>query len=131
IKSGTQHNVVPDRCEYVVDVRTTDAYTNEATVGLLRDAVRWSSLTPRSTRVHASVIDSSHPLVRSAVACGGETFVSPTTSDMALMHDIPSLKIGPGQSSRSHSADEFVLLSEINDALWFYPRLIRGLKDYL
>ncbi len=131
IKSGTQHNVVPDRCEYVVDVRTTDAYTNEATVGLLRDAVRWSSLTPRSTRVHASVIDSSHPLVRSAVACGGEMFVSPTTSDMALMHDIPSLKIGPGQSSRSHSADEFVLLSEINDALWFYPRLIRGLKDYL
>lgn len=120
INAGTQHNVVPDSCRYVVDVRTTDAYSNEETVELLRNAVEWSELTPRSTRVHASVIDATHPLVRTAVGLGRKPFVSPTTSDMALMHGIPSLKIGPGESSRSHSADEFVLISEINEALHLY-----------
>ena len=126
INAGTQHNVVPDRCSYVVDVRTTDAYTNEQTVRLLQDAVRWSTLTPRSTRVHASVIPLDHPLVRSAVALGREPFVSPTTSDMALLHSIPSLKMGPGQSSRSHSADEYVLISELEEALFIYPHLIKN-----
>lgn len=124
INAGTQHNVVPDKCSFVIDVRTTDAYSNEETVNLLRDTVKWSSLTPRSTRVHASVIPESHPLVRRAKELGIETFVSPTTSDMALMHGIPSLKIGPGESSRSHTADEFILLSEINDALLTYPKLL-------
>lgn len=124
INAGTQHNVVPDRCTYVADVRTTDAYTNEETVRLLQESVVWSELKPRSTRVQASVISDSHPLVRRAKDLGIETFVSPTTSDMALMHGIPSLKIGPGESSRSHTADEFVELSEINDALYLYPRLL-------
>ena len=118
---------MPDLCTYVVDVRTTDAYTNEETVELLRDAVEFSELTPRSTRVHPSVIASDHPLVRSAEALGLKPFVSPTTSDMALMYDIPSLKIGPGESSRSHSADEFVLIGEIADALKLYPTLIKNL----
>lgn len=129
INAGTQHNVVPDRCRYVVDVRTTDAYTNEDTVELLRKTVKWSTLTPRSTRVHASVISESHPLVKSAYTLGLTPFVSPTTSDMALMHDIPSLKIGPGESSRSHTADEFVKISEINEALFIYPELIKGLQQ--
>lgn len=124
IESGTQHNVVPDRCTYVVDVRTTDAYTNEETVSLLRECVKWSELTPRSTRVHASVISSDHPLVGAAVALGRTPFVSPTTSDRALMHGIPALKMGPGESSRSHSANEFVLVSELAEALEMYPRLI-------
>ena len=127
IDAGTQHNVVPDVCRYVIDVRTTDAYTNEETVELLRDAVRWSELKPRSTRVHASVIPTCHPLVRSAVALGRVPFVSPTTSDMALMHGIPSLKMGPGESSRSHTADEFILLEELNEALHLYPALISGI----
>lgn len=127
INAGTQHNVVPDRCTYVVDVRTTDAYTNEETVELFRANVVWSELTPRSTRVHASVIPADHPLVRAAVALGREPFVSPTTSDMALMHGIPSLKMGPGLSQRSHSADEFVLLSEIEEALELYPKLLEAL----
>lgn len=130
INAGTQHNVVPDKCSYVVDVRTTDAYTNEETVELLRGRVKWSELAPRSTRVHASVIPTSHPLVCSAVALGKKPFVSPTTSDMALMHGIPSLKIGPGQSSRSHTADEFVLIDELNEALHFYPRIINNLGSY-
>lgn len=128
INAGTQHNVVPDRCTYVVDVRTTDAYTNPETVELLREAVQWSDLTPRSTRVHASVIPHDHPLVVSATALGLTPFVSPTTSDMALMHGIHSLKIGPGESSRSHTADEFVLIDEINEALHLYPRLIEGTR---
>lgn len=128
INCGTQHNVVPDSCSYVADIRTTDAYSNEETVDLLRKCVKWSELTPRSTRVHASVIDSNHPLVKAAVALGKDTFVSPTTSDRALMHGIPSLKMGPGKSSRSHSADEFVCLSEISDAIDTYIKLITTLK---
>ena len=127
INAGTQHNVVPDKCTFVVDVRTTDAYTNEETVKLLQDTVKWSTITPRSTRVHASVIGNDHPLVKSAVALGRTSFISPTTSDMALMHGIPSLKIGPGESSRSHTADEYILLSELNEALHLYPSLISGL----
>ncbi len=128
IQCGTQHNVVPDRCTFVADVRTTDAYSNEETVELLRRSVRWSELTPRSTRVHASVIDAGHPLVKSALALGKSTFVSPTTSDMALMHGIPSLKMGPGESARSHSADEYVCLSEIEEAIATYIELIRGIR---
>ena len=124
ISAGTQHNVVPDLCKWVVDVRTTDAYSNEETVELLRGCVEYSELTPRSTRVHASVIPADHPLVEGAVALGIETFVSPTTSDMALMHGIHSLKIGPGDSARSHTADEYIKISEINEALYLYPRLI-------
>lgn len=127
INAGLQHNVIPDRCTYVVDVRTTDAYSNEETVEIIRKAVKWSVLTPRSTRVHASVISPEHPLVKSAVDIGKTPFVSPTTSDMALLHDIPSLKIGPGSSSRSHTADEFVLISEINDALRVYSEILTNL----
>lgn len=127
INAGTQHNVVPDLCTFVADVRTTDAYSNQETVDLLRETVKWSILTPRSTRVHASVIADTHPLVQSARSLGIDTFVSPTTSDMALMYDIPSLKIGPGESSRSHAADEFVLISELNRALNIYPKLICNL----
>jgi len=126
IEAGTQHNVVPGTCRFVVDVRTTDAYSNAETVELLRNAVKYSKLEPRSTRVHPSVIDESHPLLRAAKSLGTETFVSPTTSDMALMYDIPSLKIGPGESARSHSADEYVEIDEINNALSFYPKLIQA-----
>lgn len=126
ISAGTQHNVVPDLCKWVVDVRTTDAYTNQETVELIRSAVKWSRLTPRSTRVQASVISSDHPLVKAAMSLGLETFISPTTSDMALMHGIPSLKIGPGESSRSHTADEYIKISEINEALHLYPLLIES-----
>ena len=128
INAGWQHNAIPDECKWVVDIRTTDAFTNEETVELMRSAVTWSVLTPRSTRVRASVIADSHPLVRGAVSLGCGTFVSPTTSDMSLMYDFPSLKIGPGQSSRSHSADEFILLSEIEGAIPLYKELIGSLQ---
>lgn len=130
ISAGTQHNVVPDRCCWVADVRTTDAYSNEETVEILRSVVD-ADVTPRSTRVWASAIETAHPLVRAAVACGGIPFVSPTTSDMALMHGIPSLKIGPGVSSRSHTADEYILTSELIEAQAVYNNLIDNLSNIL
>lgn len=125
IEAGTRHNVVPDRCRFVVDVRTTDAYTNEETEALLASVIK-SDAKARSYRVRASAVDMEHPLVRAALACGRETFVSPTTSDMALM-PFPSLKMGPGQSSRSHSADEFVELAEMRSALLIYNEFIAAL----
>lgn len=128
IEAGWQHNAIPDVCKWVVDIRTTDAHPNEEVVRLLREQVKWSTLTPRSTRVKASVIDTAHPLVRAVTALGREPFVSPTTSDMSLMHDFPSLKIGPGQSSRSHSADEYVRLDEIEEAIAMYNEIISTLE---
>ncbi|MBP5513405.1 MAG: M20 family metallo-hydrolase [Bacteroidaceae bacterium] len=126
IQAGTQHNVVPDECRFVADVRTTDAYTNEETAALLQQAVK-SQLTPRSTRIHASAISEDHPLVVAARRLGLETFVSPTTSDMSQMR-CPSIKIGPGDSARSHSADEWVGIEEIRRGIETYVELIKGLK---
>lgn len=131
ISAGSQHNVVPDLCEYVVDVRTTDAYSNAETLDLLKTTVKWSELMERSTRVQASVIQDNHPLMLAAKDLGLKPFVSPTTSDMALMHGLPSLKMGPGESSRSHSADEFVLIDEINSALHCYPQFIQRVGRYI
>lgn len=125
IEAGTQHNVVPDTCRFVVDVRTTDAYTNEETVEILRAAIR-SEAVPRSTRIRAAAVGDNHPLVSAARAVGRQTFVSPTTSDRTLM-PFPSLKMGPGESSRSHSADEFVLVDEIDRALGIYENYIEQL----
>ena len=125
IECGTQHNVVPDTCRFVVDIRTTDAYTNEETVEVLRKALQ-SELTPRSTRIRASVISEQHPLVRAAIKAGASTFVSPTTSDRTLM-PFPALKIGPGDSSRSHTADEFILLGEIEQGIQTYHTIIENL----
>lgn len=127
INAGTQHNVIPDLCSYVADIRTTDAYTNEETVELLQAATKWSALHPRSTRIQASVLPASHPLFIAAEKCRMETFVSPTTSDMALMHDIPSLKTGPGKSERSHSADEYIEIQRIREAVEIYMNLISNL----
>lgn len=127
IEAGSIHNIVPDKCNFIVDVRTTDAYTNEETLALLQDAVA-SKLTPRSTHISASVIDEKHPLVQTAISLGGVPFVSPTTSDMALMPTVPTLKMGPGDSARSHTADEYVYLSEIEEAIAKYTDLINGLS---
>lgn len=129
IKAGTQHNVVPDRCEFTVDVRTTDAFTNEEVVKII-DSQLSSDVTPRSTRVRASAIDEGHLLVRAAVASGAKMFISPTTSDMALMPDIPSIKMGPGESSRSHKADEYIKLEEIDGACKQYAVFIEKLMKY-
>ena len=125
IEAGTQHNVVPAECRFVVDVRTTDAYTNEETVEIVRRHMR-SEAVPRSTRIRASAVAPEHPLVGAAAALGVERFVSPTTSDMALM-PFPSLKMGAGDSARSHTADEYVLRSEVEQGVEGYIRYIAEL----
>lgn len=129
ISAGTQHNIVPDSCRFVVDMRTTDAYTNEQTVEIVRAALK-SDVVPRSTRIRASAIDAAHPLVRAAAALGRRTFVSETTSDMALM-PFPTVKMGIGDSMRSHSADEYVMRDEITEGTDIYKRYIKQLaKEY-
>ncbi|MCM1451934.1 MAG: M20/M25/M40 family metallo-hydrolase [Clostridium sp.] len=125
IEAGWQHNAIPDSCKWVVDVRTTDAYSNSETAAMLQAVMKYSALTPRSTRVWASALSPDSLLWRAFSALGIPHFVSPTTSDMSLLHGIPSLKIGPGESSRSHRADEHILLSEIESAISIYPQLIK------
>lgn len=126
IEAGTKHNVIPDVCRWVVDVRTTDAMPNEAVVERIRRAVN-ADVTPRSTRLRASAIVEEHPLVRAAVAAGATTALSQTMSDMALM-PFPSLKIGPGNSARSHAPDEYIETAAIPAAVDFYEKIIRNLS---
>ena len=126
INAGTQHNVIPDRCDFVVDIRTTDAYSNREMVDIISSALQ-SDVKARSIRLQASAISCEHPLVKAATTLGIETFVSPTLADRALMHGIPALKIGPGESSRSHSADEYILEREIDRAIDIYQQIITSL----
>lgn len=127
LQAGTAHNVIPDRCTFVVDVRTTDAYTNEEVVAELQSIAMPARLTPRSTRLQPSRIDPAHPLVARAVCLGRSCFGSPTLSDQALL-PCPSLKMGPGNSARSHHADEYICRSEIREAIALYVHLLDGLR---
>lgn len=128
ISAGTQHNVVPDICRFVADVRSTDAYSNEETLRIIRAAVGDEiTVTPRSTRLNPSGIDMENPVVKRLMLHGRTPFGSPTLSDQALM-PFPSLKLGPGSSSRSHNADEFIRLDEIREAIELYVRVLHLLK---
>lgn len=122
ISAGTQHNVVPAECRFTVDIRVTDRYTNEQVVETIRQNVECEVL-PRSTRLKPSSISPSHPIVQAGLALGRTTYGSPTTSDQALL-DIPSLKLGVGDSARSHSADEYVHLSEIRQGIGLYIAML-------
>ncbi len=126
IEAGTQHNVVPALCKIVVDVRTTDAYSNAQTLDLIRAAVPECRLTPRSTRLNPSSISVEHPIVRRLTMMGAVPFGSPTLSDQALMPWC-SVKLGPGDSARSHSADEYIISSEIRDAIAKYVIIMSNL----
>ena len=125
VNAGTQHNVVPDRCDMVVDVRTNELYTNEEVFDIVRSHLR-SDVSARSFRLHSSHIDQDHPLVRRCLAMGMKPFGSPTLSDQALM-PFASLKLGPGESARSHSADEYIRIDEIENAISTYIELLDGL----
>ena len=118
INAGTQHNVIPDTCTFTVDVRSNECYSNREILDEICKNVR-SEVKARSTRLGSSCIDKNHPLVQRIIALGGKPFGSPTLSDQALM-PFPSLKMGPGQSSRSHTADEFVEIDEIRQAVEIY-----------
>ena len=115
INAGTQHNVIPDTCTFTVDVRSNECYTNQELLDRIKEHVG-SEVKARSTRLGSSGIDINHPLVQRIIAMGGKPFGSPTLSDQALM-PFPSLKMGPGQSSRSHTADEYIELGEIREAI--------------
>ena len=122
VNAGTQHIVVPDGCKIVVDVRTNELYTNEEVFNIISSHCK-SECRARSFRLHSSRIDLNHPLVERCVALGLQPFGSPTLSDQALM-PFASLKLGPGQSARSHSADEYIKVSEIEHAIGLYLRLL-------
>lgn len=125
IKAGTQHNVVPDRCEFTVDIRSNEFYSNERLFELIKEQVG-CEIKARSFRLNSSRTEPEHPFVQRCLMLGNEPFGSPTLSDQALMC-FPSVKIGPGDSARSHSADEFIYGPEIRDAITTYVRLLDGL----
>ncbi len=122
IEAGSQHNVVPATCKFTVDVRVTDAYRNEEVLRIIRQHVS-CNVNPRSTRLKPSSISPDHPIVQAGRELGRETYGSPTTSDQALL-DIPSLKMGPGDSARSHMADEFIYTHEIKEGISLYIQLL-------
>ncbi|MGB3849977.1 MAG: M20 family metallo-hydrolase [Tunicatimonas sp.] len=127
IEAGTQHNVVPDRCTFVVDVRTNERYTNERVLEII-DHNTVSQVTPRSLRLNSSSIALDHPLVRRGTALGLVHYGSPTLSDQALLKGFPTLKLGPGKSERSHTADEYIKVSEIEHGIATYCQLLDGLE---
>lgn len=122
IDAGTQHNVVPAECHFVVDVRVTDRYTNQQIVDSIREHVE-CEVKERSLRLKPSYIAPTHPAVQAGLELGLTTFGSPTSSDQMLL-DVPSLKMGIGHSARSHSADEYVLLDEIAGGIDIYIELL-------
>jgi len=121
---NTAHNIVPAECNFVVDVRVTDAYTLDEVLEIIKSNVS-CSVQPRSMRIRPSFINEDHPLRIAATLVGKELFGSPTTSDQALINR-PSIKCGPGHSGRSHSADEFIYLNEIRDGITTYISLIEN-----
>ncbi len=122
IEAGSQHNVIPASCKYVVDVRVTDAYSNQEVFDIIQSNVR-SEVCPRSLRLNSSSIPKKHPIVKAGVKLGRKTYGSPTLSDQAAL-SCPSLKLGPGESLRSHTADEFIYINEIEEGIDLYIRIL-------
>jgi len=123
INAGTQHNVVPDECRFVVDVRSTDAYSNHEILDIIRENVSCEVI-PRSTRLQPSGLPEQHILRKCAKDLKIKTYGSPTLSDQALMPFL-SVKIGPGDSARSHTADEYIEVQEIKDGIELYIKLLK------
>lgn len=124
VNAGTQHNVIPDKCTMLVDIRTNEFYDNEEVYHFICQHLK-SEVKAHSFRLKSSRIDPEHLLIKKCVAMGMKPFGSPTLSDQALM-PFSSFKLGPGESSRSHSADEFIRISEIADAIAKYKELLDG-----
>jgi len=126
INAGYQHNVVPDSCSFVVDVRTNEHYSNQQAYAIIRQQIT-SEVKARSFKLNSSGIPVTHPIVQQGLALGLSYYGSPTTSDQAVM-PFPSMKIGPGDSARSHTADEYILLSEIEQGFVIYLDLLKGIQ---
>ncbi len=123
IMAGSQHNVVPGHVDLVIDVRVNDAYSNEEIAKILQEHAPVTKIKPRSLRLNSSSIPLDHDLVKAGVAMGRTTYGSPTLSDQAVL-TCPSLKLGPGDSTRSHSANEFIYLNEIEEGIKIYVELL-------
>ncbi len=122
IHAGNQHNMVPDLCEFTVDVRCTDAYTHEEVLEIIRQNIN-SEAKPRSMRMRPSSISKQHPFVQAGIKLGRDTYGSPTTSDQAVI-PFTSVKLGPGDSARSHTADEYIYLHEIEEGIRLYIQML-------
>ena len=127
VEAGTQHNVIPDSLHFVIDIRTNEYYQNEFVFEFLRKKMKKCRLEARSFRLHSSSITESHPLIKKCKAMGMRPFGSPTLSDQALM-PFTSVKLGPGKSSRSHSANEYIRISEIGNAIETYVNLLSDIS---
>ncbi len=125
IQAGYQHNIVPDQCCFVVDVRTNEFYSNQEAYEVIKKQIS-SEVKARSFRLNSSGISPEHPIVRKAKALGLSCYGSPTTSDQAAI-PYPSVKIGPGDSARSHTADEYILIPEMEQGFKIYLNLLEGL----
>jgi acetylornithine deacetylase len=123
IAAGSQHNVVPAGVDLVIDVRVNDAYSNQEIATILQEQAPCTKITPRSLRLNSSAISTEHDLVKAGIAMGRETYGSPTLSDQASL-SCQSLKLGPGDSTRSHSADEFIYVAEIEEGIQIYIELL-------
>jgi acetylornithine deacetylase len=125
IAAGQQHNVVPDRCQFVIDVRTNELYQNQEIVDTIKANLQ-SEVVPRSMHLNSSRISGNHPLVRKGILMGKQVYGSPTLSDQSMM-PFETLKMGPGESARSHTPDEFILISEIRAGIRDYITLLTDL----
>ena len=123
INAGKHHNVVPAHTNLVIDVRVNDAYSNQEIATILQEQSPCTKVTPRSLRLNSSSISTDHDLVKAGIAMGRETYGSPTLSDQSVL-SCQSLKLGPGDSTRSHSADEFIYLAEIEEGIKLYVELL-------
>jgi len=126
VNAGTQHNVVPDSCTFVVDVRTNEYYSNQQACEIITELID-SDVAPRSFRLNSSGMPVDHPIVRRGISIGLNYYGSPTTSDQAVI-PFPSIKIGPGDSARSHTADEYILISELEEGYHIYVNLLTDLR---
>ena len=124
IQAGIQHNIVPETCHFTVDIRTTDEYTNQEVLDIIKEHIS-SMIQPRSVRLNPSSVSINHPLVLTGQSLHLKLYGSPTTSDQALMN-FPTFKMGPGDSARSHSADEFIYLREIEEGIELYIKLLNA-----
>ncbi|HRO46590.1 M20 family metallo-hydrolase [Agriterribacter sp.] len=116
------HNVVPSQCSFVADIRVNELYTFEEILDIIKSNVT-CDIQPRSLRLRSSSIVLDHPIVKAGLEAGRTCYGSPTTSDKALI-PFPALKIGPGDSARSHTADEYIYVDEIKEGIALYVRLL-------
>ncbi|QCX53248.1 M20 family metallo-hydrolase [Elizabethkingia sp. JS20170427COW] len=129
INAGQLHNVVPDSCQFTIDCRVTDQYSNKEVYEIIQAHLK-SEVKPRSLRLNSSSISEEHPVVKAGLALGRTCYGSPTSSDQAVI-PFPSLKLGPGLSTRSHSADEFIYLDEIKEGIELYIKILEQIIYYI